>query len=68
MDRIAHALGIDPLELRLRNAYRDGDLKAHRKVAEGTALVEVIQKAAEMAGHELPDRFRRMSSTSREGL
>jgi CO/xanthine dehydrogenase Mo-binding subunit len=68
MDRIARELGLDPLQLRLLNAYRDGDLKAHRKVAEGTALVEVIQKAAEMAGHELPDRFRRMSSTSREGL
>ena len=33
-------------ELRLLNAYRDGDMKAHRKVAEGTALIEVIQKAA----------------------
>ena len=41
-------------ELRLLNAYRDGDMKAHRKVAEGTALIEVIQKAAELAGHELP--------------
>ncbi|MFG1687051.1 xanthine dehydrogenase family protein molybdopterin-binding subunit [Nonomuraea sp. NPDC049269] len=67
MDRIARALDLDPLRLRLLNAYRDGDLKAHRKVAEGTALVEVIQKAAEMAGHELPEAYRRMSSTSREG-
>jgi hypothetical protein len=39
-----------------------GTTKAHRKIAEGTALVEVIQKAAELAGHELPDSFRRMSS------
>ena len=68
MDRIARALGLDPLRLRLLNAYRDGDLKAHRKVAEGTALVEVIQKVAEMAGHELPETYRRMSSTTREGL
>jgi len=68
IDRIARELGLDPLQVRLLNAYRDGDVKAHRKVAEGTALVEVIQKAAEMAGHELPDRFRRMSSTTREGL
>jgi CO/xanthine dehydrogenase Mo-binding subunit len=68
MDRIARALDLDPLQLRLLNAYRDGDMKAHRKLAEGTALVEVVQKAAEMAGHELPERYRRMSSTSREGL
>lgn len=62
MDRLARALDIDPLQLRLRNAYRDGDVKAHRKVAEGTALVEVIQKVAELVGHELPDEYRRMSS------
>jgi CO/xanthine dehydrogenase Mo-binding subunit len=66
MDRIARALEMDPLRLRLLNAYRDGDLKAHRKVAEGTALVEVIQKAAEMVGHELPDTYRRMSSMDRK--
>src|SRR4030095_11124606 len=53
MDRIARARGRDPLQLRLKNAYRDGDLKAHRKRAEGTALIEVIQKAAEMVGHDL---------------
>jgi CO/xanthine dehydrogenase Mo-binding subunit len=62
MDRIARELGMDPLEFRLRNAYRDGDMKAHRKVAEGTALIEVMQKAAELVGHELPDEYRAMSS------
>ncbi len=45
------------------NAYRDGDMKAHRKVAEGTALIEVIQKAADLVGHELPAEYRSLSST-----
>jgi CO/xanthine dehydrogenase Mo-binding subunit len=63
IDRIARALGMDPLELRLRNAYRDGDMKAHRKLAEGTALIEVIQRGAELVGHDLPDEYRRLSST-----
>jgi CO/xanthine dehydrogenase Mo-binding subunit len=62
MDRIARELDIDPVQLRLRNAYTDGDLKAHRKIAEGTALIEVIQKAAELVGHELPEAYRSMSS------
>jgi CO/xanthine dehydrogenase Mo-binding subunit len=62
MDRIARALSMDPLQLRLINAYRDGDLKAHRKVAEGTALIEVILRAAELSGHELPASYRAMSS------
>ena len=62
MDRIARALEIDPLQLRLKNAYRDGDMKAHRKRAEGTALIEVIQRAADLVGHELPAEYRTMSS------
>jgi CO/xanthine dehydrogenase Mo-binding subunit len=63
MDRIARALELDPLQLRLKNAYRDGDMKAHRKRAEGTALIEVIQRAADLVGHELPAEYRAMSST-----
>ena len=61
-DRIARALDMDPLQLRLKNAYRDGDMKAHRKLAEGTALIEVIQRAAELVGHELPEEYKAMSS------
>jgi CO/xanthine dehydrogenase Mo-binding subunit len=65
MDRIARALEMDPLELRLKNAYRDGDLKAHRKKASGTALIEVVQRAADLVGHELAGEYRRLSSTTR---
>ncbi len=62
MDRIARELDMDPLQLRLLNAYRDGDMKAHRKIASGTALIEVIQRAAELSGHELPAEYRQLSS------
>ena len=62
MDRIARELDLDPLQFRLKNAYRDGDMKAHHKVAEGTAIIEVIQKAAEQVGHALPDEYLAMSS------
>ncbi|WP_129669252.1 xanthine dehydrogenase family protein molybdopterin-binding subunit [Phytoactinopolyspora endophytica] len=67
MDRIARALDMDPLQLRLRNAYRDGELKAHRKVASGTALIEVIQRAAALVGHELPAEYLAMSSSTPRG-
>ncbi|GIF46329.1 aldehyde oxidase/xanthine dehydrogenase-like protein [Asanoa ferruginea] len=67
MDQIARALDIDPLQFRLRNAYRDGDMKAHRKVASGTALIEVIQRAAALVGHELPPEYQAMSSTTPRG-
>ena len=62
MDVVANALGIDPLRLRLLNAYRDGDMKAHRKLVEGAALVEVIQKTAELAGQKLDPDLAAMSS------
>ena len=67
MDTVARALGMDPMELRLINAYRDGDTKAHRKTVEGAALVEVIQAAARQTGKTLPPRFAAMSSMAREG-
>ena len=62
MDRIARELKLDPLELRLKNAYRDGDMKAHRKIAEGTALIEVIQRAAELVDHDIAPEYRELSS------
>ncbi|MGH7101317.1 MAG: molybdopterin cofactor-binding domain-containing protein, partial [Acetobacteraceae bacterium] len=65
MDRIARLLGRDPFELRLQNAYRDGEMKAHRKEVEGAALVEVIQAAAERVGHSLAPVYRAMSSRGR---
>ena len=65
MDVVASVLGIDPLRLRLMNAYRDNDMKAHRKLVEGAALVEVIQKTAEMAGQKLDPDLAAMRSDGR---
>src|ERR1700734_4127842 len=47
MDKLAHLVGMDPVEFRLINAYRDGDMKAHRREAKNTALIECVQVAAE---------------------
>lgn len=49
MDRVAKTVGMNPVELRILNAYRDGDMKAHRRVAKNTALIECCQVAAEKA-------------------
>ena len=40
MDKLATAIGMDPLEFRMLNAYRDGDMKAHRREAKNCALIE----------------------------
>lgn len=46
MDRIAEVVKMNPIELRILNAYRDGDMKAHRRKAKNTALIECCQVAA----------------------
>ena len=53
MDRISRAIGVDPWELRLKNAYRDGDERPYRKIVEDATLVETIRAAAELVGHDL---------------
>src|SRR5690606_29264360 len=49
MDKVAEAVGMDPIELRILNAYRDGDMKAHRRLAKNTALIECCHVAADKA-------------------
>ena len=62
MDRGAEAAGIDPIEFRILNAYRDGDMKAHRRAAKNTALIECCQVAAEKAGWRIGPDVARQSS------
>jgi len=62
MDKGATAIGMDPLEYRILNAYRDGDMKAHRREAKNTALIECVQVAAEKAKWPIREEFKRMSS------
>jgi CO/xanthine dehydrogenase Mo-binding subunit len=66
MDKIAEAVGMDPWAIRFVNAYRNGDIKPHRKVVEDATLIEVMQAAAEMVDHQLPEEFKKMSSSDRE--
>ncbi|MGH6680883.1 MAG: xanthine dehydrogenase family protein molybdopterin-binding subunit, partial [Bradyrhizobium sp.] len=67
MDKLAHAIGMDPIEFRMLNAYRDGDMKAHRREAKNCALIECAQVAAEKANWPIRDEFRRMSSRTGGG-
>lgn len=62
MDKIAELIGLDAWAIRFINAYKDGDIKPHRKEVEDATLIEVMQKAAEMTGVNLPDEFKQMRS------
>ena len=65
MDKLASLIAMDPIEFRILNAYRDGDMKAHRREAHNCALVECAQVAAEKANWPIRDEFKRMNSYGR---
>ena len=67
MDKLACLIGMDPMEFRILNAYRDGDMKAHRREAKNCALVECVQVAAEKAKWPIREEFRRASSRTGGG-
>ncbi len=62
MDKVAEEIGMDPIELRILNAYRDGDMKAHRRAAKNCALIECAQVAAEKATWPIAPKYKEMSS------
>ena len=62
MDKIAHEVGMNPVEFRILNAYRDGDMKPHRREAKNCALIECVQVAAEKANWPIRDEFKQVSS------
>jgi CO/xanthine dehydrogenase Mo-binding subunit len=66
MDKIAERVGLDPWAIRFINAYRNGDMKPHRKLAEDATLIETMQAAARLVGHELPPEFLAMTSAPRD--
>lgn len=63
--RIAELIGMDPWEIRFLNAWHDGDKTATGKVLDRAAAIECMQAAAELAGVELPERLKAMSSRER---
>jgi hypothetical protein len=62
MDKVAEVAGMNPIDLRILNSYRDGDMKAHRREAKNCALIECCQVVAEKAGVALQASSRAASS------
>ncbi len=53
MNRLADALDMDPVEIRRRNALRDGSIGVTQTpMPEGVTLVEVIDRCAEASGFD----------------
>ena len=70
MDKLARLVGADPMEFRIQNAYRDGDMKAHRRVTKerrahrvrpGRSPPRRLADRGALPGHVLDARRRRRS-------
>jgi CO/xanthine dehydrogenase Mo-binding subunit len=67
MNRIAEVLGLDPLEVRLKNANRIGDLTANRVRLSDPSTVPVVLAAADRIGYDLSPEYRQMTNEPRSG-
>jgi CO/xanthine dehydrogenase Mo-binding subunit len=67
MNRIADVLGLDPLQIRLKNANRIGDTTANRVTLKDPSTVPVVLAAADRIGYDLPAEYRSMTSDRRSG-
>ncbi len=67
LNRIADVLGIDPFELRLKNANRIGDTTANRVPLKDPSTIQVMHAAADRIGLELRPEYRSMTNEPRTG-
>jgi CO/xanthine dehydrogenase Mo-binding subunit len=67
MNRVAEVLGLDPIEIRLKNANRIGDTSPNGVAYTDPSTVPTLQAIAEAIGHELPANYRTMTNEPRAG-
>jgi CO/xanthine dehydrogenase Mo-binding subunit len=57
MNKLAEALGLDPVEIRMRNIFHEGSiLSVQTPLPKGVSMPQVVEKCAEAAGWEKTDQ------------
>ncbi|MCY1125771.1 molybdopterin-dependent oxidoreductase [Frigidibacter sp. RF13] len=67
-DRLAEKAGIDRLEFRLKNAYRDGDVSATGQVLEGVGILQCLDALRPHWARALTDAAAAQSPSVRRGV
>ena len=67
MNRIANELGLDPIEIRLKNANRIGDTSPNGVAYTDPSTIDTLKAIADAIGHELPADYRTMTNEPRAG-
>lgn len=68
MDAIAERLGLDPIEVRLRNAMRPGDRGPSSTAFVSCLLPECLRRGAEMIGWDRRQQVAQIAGSKRRGL
>jgi CO/xanthine dehydrogenase Mo-binding subunit len=68
LDMLAERIGMDPVELRLKNATHTGDTSVHGWKIGSCALSECIERAATMIGYREKRSAKRVSGSMRRGV
>jgi CO/xanthine dehydrogenase Mo-binding subunit len=69
MTRVAHRLGLDPLDLRRRHLYRDGSINPSGSVMPaGVSAVPVLERCIEEAAARIPAVRRTPGATKKRGV
>ena len=67
MNRVAKELGLDPIEIRMKNANRIGDTSPNGIAYTDPSTIDTLKAIAEAIGHELPADYRTMTNEPRAG-
>ena len=62
LDKDAAAIGMDPVEIRLKNAFKEGDRSHTRNELLAVSAIETLQGVSEMAGKELSPELKALKS------
>ncbi len=65
MSKLAFAIGMDPIEFRMKNAWREGDGTNTSMRLNAVMGIECMQEAARLAGIALPEHLAALSSLDR---
>lgn len=68
LDRAAEKLDIDPIEIRLKNAYKDGDVNLHGWELNTCGLAECLEKARNMSDWEKKYGKKRQKGRLKKGI
>ncbi|MCR1899358.1 molybdopterin-dependent oxidoreductase [Irregularibacter muris] len=62
MDRLARKIGMNPIEFRLKNAFKENDINHVGNTLTAVSEIETLKMVAEMAGEEISPEYANMSS------